>query len=205
MRTDGELLAAYAAGGSQAAFEELARRYGPAVYGVCLRILGDHHHAEEAAQAVFLTLAREAPKLRGSASISGWVFTAATHAAKFHARTRARRRKHEEEAARMRQSAVSGETREELAWADLAPHLDDALASLSEQHKRAVILRYLSGQSAAATAQLLGVHENTVTAWVNKGLAKLRSKLQSKGVRASAEALLLAIEQHAASCPEALL
>ena len=44
----------------EAAFEALIMRHGPIVLGVCRRVLHDRHEVEDAFQATFLILARQA-------------------------------------------------------------------------------------------------------------------------------------------------
>src|SRR5262245_46081669 len=75
--SDHNLLAAYETECNQAAFTELMRRYGPMVLRTCRRVLGSGPDAEDAFQASFIVLARQARQLRceaaGRQSLGGWL------------------------------------------------------------------------------------------------------------------------------------
>ena len=73
-RPDAELLAAFVAAHDADAFAELVRRHGPMVLGVCRRVVGDPHAAEDAFQAAFLVLARRAAAVRPRETVGNWLY-----------------------------------------------------------------------------------------------------------------------------------
>ena len=61
--SDGQLLDRFLACREEAIFAAIIDRHGPMVWGVCRRILRDHHDAEDAFQATFLVMARKAASI----------------------------------------------------------------------------------------------------------------------------------------------
>ena len=62
------------------------------VLGVCRQLLGDHQHAEDAFQAVFLVLARKARSIREPDLLGNWLYGVALRTAR-KARGRLARRR----------------------------------------------------------------------------------------------------------------
>src|SRR5690348_3980296 len=75
----------------EAAFAALVARHGPMVFSVCRCILHDAHEAEDAAQAVFLVLARKAKTIRRPETLAAWLHQTAYHLALKHRRADIRR------------------------------------------------------------------------------------------------------------------
>ena len=80
----------------EAAFAAIVARHGPMVLNVCRQLLGDHHHAEDAFQAVFLVLARRAPSIRDPDLLGNWLYGVALRTARCAKLQLDRRRKKEE-------------------------------------------------------------------------------------------------------------
>src|SRR5437763_9894306 len=79
--SDERLLERFRRSRDEAAFECLVWRHGRAVLGVCRRVLGDAHAAEDAFQATFLVLARRGHTAGRRGSLGGWLTKVAFRAA----------------------------------------------------------------------------------------------------------------------------
>src|SRR5258708_38878893 len=75
--SDADLMARFADHRDEAAFAALVDRHGPLVLGVCRRMLGPTHDADDAFQAVFLALVRNPRAVRDRAALAAWLSGAA--------------------------------------------------------------------------------------------------------------------------------
>src|SRR5262245_46638194 len=73
-RSDAVLLQQFLDERDESAFQALLQRHGPMILGVCQRVTGDLHTAEDTFQATFLVLARRAGSIRKKASLGSWLF-----------------------------------------------------------------------------------------------------------------------------------
>ncbi len=172
------LLTQYAQNGSEAAFSQLLARHLPLVFRTCRRELASDALAEDAAQVVFLLLARKAGTLRAGPSLAGWLYQTAVFVAKDIRKQEARRTRREE--------AVMPETTHAQAapasdWDTIEPHLNAALSALKPADRDAVLLRFLEGHTLAETGTLLGVSEDAARMRVSRALEKLRRHLSAHG------------------------
>lgn len=181
---DCQLLQDFVEQGSEAAFRELVQRHLPLVFGVARRVTGDAALAEEIAQAVFVLLARKASVLRREVVLAGWLFRTTRFVASRTLRAEQRRRHREQEATVMQLASDP-----DPLWAHLAPQLDEALASLRESDRRAVILRFFEQRPLRDVGAVLGLSEEAAKKRVARALDKLRAILTRRGVALSAPAL----------------
>jgi RNA polymerase sigma factor (sigma-70 family) len=196
--SDQELLRQYAEQHGESAFADLVQRHVDAVYSAVLRIVRDRSMAEDLTQQVFLALAANASKLSGHPALCGWLHRTARNLSAKALRTEARRRKREDEAVRMQQDIEP-----DRIWTTLEAHLDEALCSLSDQDRDAVLLRFFHGQSAREIADIVSITEAAAQKRVNRALERLRRIFERRGVTVAAQALGTSISAHSISAAPA--
>jgi len=131
---DAELLGRFIRDRDDPAFEELVRRHGPLVWAVCRQILACDADAEDAFQAVFLTLARSATHIRDSRAVSAWLHGAAVRVATRARRGIARRQ------VRERRAAVSEVDRpvSDVTWGALIAAVHEEVQRLPNAERTAL-------------------------------------------------------------------
>ena len=171
------------------AFEALMDRLEPRVFALNMRLLRQHHDAEDATQQTFIKVMENLDSFRGEASVSTWVLRIATN----HSLTMLRKRRPERNLPlEVGGTGNDGEGRmphpEYIAhWkdnpADLAQRaevkqlLEDALQNLDEKYRVVFTLRDMEQFSTRETAELLDISESNVKVRLLRARLQLREKL----------------------------
>jgi RNA polymerase sigma factor (sigma-70 family) len=186
--TDRHLLHAFVRRRDEAAFAMLVRRHGPLVLRVCRQVLHQAQDAEDAFQATFLVLARQAAFIRQSGSLAGWLHKVAFHVASKARRGSLRRRTHE---SRVPPMTPTGPT-PEVSWHDVQTVLHEEIQRLPESWRAPFVLCVLEGKSRQDAARQLGCKEGTLDSRLARARERLRQRLTRRGVTLSA--VLAALE-----------
>ncbi len=192
--TDQQLLREYTVRRSEAAFAELTRRHLDLVYSAALRMVRDPHLAEDVAQGTFLALAQSGRKLLDCAVLSSWLHQTARNLAANIIRSNARRLAREQEAAAMTE-VLSAEP--DATWDQIAPHLDAAIAELSDPDRDAIMLRYFERKSAKEMAQTLRLSDEAAQKRAARAVERLRDYFAKHGVTIGAGGLVAVLSVNA--------
>ena len=173
--TDEQLLELFIAEKDHAAFEALVRRYSPMVFRVCLRIIRNHHDAEDAYQATFLLLARKAASLRARDMVANWLHGVALRSALKAKTLRVKKRERERPLGLADPAALPPDP-------DLQSVIDLELSRLADVYRLPILLCDLEGKSIKRAAQQLGWPQGTVAGRLARGRKLLAKRSARHGL-----------------------
>jgi RNA polymerase sigma factor (sigma-70 family) len=176
--TDRQLLEGFALRRDEESFTHLVQRHGPMVLGVCRQILRHEQDAEDAFQATFLVLSRQAGKIRGGEALPNWLFSVATRLAK-RMRAAATRRQAREVA--LVEPPMSGPQPGE-GLGDQGPLLYEEIARLPAKYRIPFVLCYVDGKTNEGAAQQLGCLIGTIFSRLAWARERLRTRLARRGL-----------------------
>lgn len=199
--SDQEMLQRFVAAPDDAPFAELMRRHGGLVLGVCRRVLRQEQDAEDAFQATFLALARQAAALPHQMALGGWLYRVAQRSAvklRIAGQRRARRDRRAE-------STPSVDPLEQLTGRELLSLLDEELQKLPERFQEPLVLCFLEGKTQEEAAQQLGWPRGTLKDRLEQGKELLRQRLTRRGLALPAGLLATLVCSTANAAVPALL
>lgn len=208
-----ELLEQFRQSGSNQPFEEIVRRYAAMVFGVCLRVTGDKHDAEDAVQAVFLSLALQAKTDREIKYIGPWLQKVAHRLALDVKKSKTRRKRREEKLAEQTRHTHNGNGRHTNGGGafgggnghvadpadapgaeELKTIMMEELNQLPAKYRMPLVMHYFGGLSRDEMATELGCNPSTLGVRVHRGKAMLGTRLAKRGIAISAIAMTVVLE-----------
>src|SRR6478735_7790708 len=186
-----DLLAEFKLTGRQAAFEEIVRRYAAMVFGVCLKTTRNAHDAEDATQAVFLTLAVQCKTDKNGITYVGpWLQKVARRVSLDLRRSKKRREVRETHHATSNghtngnghSNGHSGENGSAgIDVEELKVVLNEELNQLPAKYRLPMILHYYGGLTREQIAQELGCKASTLGVRIHRGRQMLAKRLTERG------------------------
>jgi RNA polymerase sigma-70 factor (ECF subfamily) len=147
--------------------------------------LVDEQEADDILQETWAAALRSGPLRLLSAR--GWLRRVAENLARQHHRRSSRRRKRETMAAQPEESAPAADI---VARLQAHQRVAQAVTSLPEPYRTAVLLRFFEDLPPRSIARRLGLPGSTVRTRIERGLQMLRGRLESGDVRALAALIL---------------
>jgi RNA polymerase sigma-70 factor (ECF subfamily) len=159
--------------GDRAAFRLLYDQAGPALFGICIRILRDRSAAEDAFQEAMLRIWQKSYQFdsaRGAAM--SWMVTVVRRVAldRLPAHRTGRFSLADESVATLIEAMPQQNPRDP----GLAPDLRRCLGSLERNHRQSILLAYYYGLSYEELAAHSAVPVGTIKTWIHRAVEKLQ-------------------------------
>ncbi len=183
--TDDTVLIERCRAGDIAAFEPLVEKYRQRVWRLAYNVLRDREEAWDVAQEAFVRAWQALPNFRGQSAFYTWLFRIVMNVAADRARARAARgrafgteRVAEEDLDRVpvdQPGALAPDAA--AASAERREKIERALATLSEDHRRIVVLSDIEGLSYKEIADVLEIPMGTVMSRLHNARKRLKTAL----------------------------
>jgi len=196
MTNDLELLGKFAHDHSQDAFTALVNRHVNLVYSAALRQVRSPQLAEEVAQSVFTDLARKATRLDhttgGTPVLTAWLYQVTRRTAIDVIRRESRRQLREQIAVEMTNMNSNSSQ-----WTQIEPLLDEAMDTLEETDRAAILLRYFENKNLREVGESLGTSDDAAQKRVSRAVDRLREFFSKRNVTIGASGLVIVISANA--------
>lgn len=161
--------------GDEAGLRSFVERFQGMIFGLCVRMVGHRHDAEDLAQESLLRALRNLRQWDPTKPLRPWLLTIAANRCRTLLSTRPRRA-----AAPVLADIV--DVSPPAANTDLAEELQLALAHLREEYRLCFVLHYQNGMSLQEIGVIAGCPASTVKTWLFRARRELAEFLQRRGV-----------------------
>lgn len=162
--------------GDQRAMTELVARYQNQVFGLCYRMLGNRHDAEDATQETFVRVLRSLARWDAERDFEPWLFAIAGNRCRTALAARGRRKEY-----------ALDPIPEPAAWDEqsegaLAEEVRRGLARLRDEYREVFVLFHEQGLSYDQIAEAVERPLGTVKIWIHRARKELTRYLVQRGV-----------------------
>src|SRR5437879_5564102 len=171
--------------GDAQAFRRLVEKYQRRVYQLALGMLKDPDDAMDISQETFVRVHRYLPSFKGDSSFFTWTYRIAVNLCLDAGRKKGRsepvefdEREADIEAAMDPPSSAFAGPQKTALNRELADKMEEALASLSENHRAILLLREVEGLSYEELSKALGIRKGTVMSRLFHARLKMQRKLR---------------------------
>jgi RNA polymerase sigma-70 factor (ECF subfamily) len=176
--------------GDQGAFRELYDLYCPRIYRLAGSMVASSEDVDDIVQEAFVRAFRSLKSFKGQSSFYTWLYRITVNVATDFRRKQARRRQaisdQPLEDADSGASQLATPEREspesDLYRSEIASLVEQALETLSDEHRQVVALREVSGLSYQEIAEVTQTSVGTVMSRLHYGRKKLAETLRKWGV-----------------------
>lgn len=170
------------------AFRELITAHRDRVYNITFRMLGNRSEAEDIAQEVFITVFKTIDSFREESKFSTWLYRVTVNHCKnrikYLARRHDRDRDELDETSHHQNGAIAGgpararQPDRAVEGAQMELLLQEAIASLDDEHRVVVVLRDVEDLSIEEICKITELPDGTVKSRLHRARLALRKKLQ---------------------------
>ncbi|MFM2294789.1 MAG: hypothetical protein RLZZ350_1202 [Verrucomicrobiota bacterium] len=172
--------------GDMAAFTQLVERWKQPVTNLVARTIRDENEAEDIAQNVFIQVHKSAARYEVSAKFTTWLFTIARNLCLNEIRRRSRHPTDPLDAPAFADSDEPRQFPDNKTFApdqaavhgELADKIEEALASLPENQRTAILLFQKQDMSYEDIADVLGVSLSSTKSLIHRGRETLKERLK---------------------------
>lgn len=158
------------------AFQELVDRFQGEVYGLCARMLGHRHDAEDVTQEVFVRVARSLARWDRSRPLRPWVMTIAVNRCRTWLGRRANRPEPVDYLHDLPDRPTDGPS-----W-ELVTAIRACVDSLRDEYRLVFVLFHEQGQSYEEIADTIERPVGTVKTWLHRARAEVLTELRKRGL-----------------------
>lgn len=162
--------------GDSLAVRDLIERFQAEVFGLCCRLLGHRHDAEDVAQEVFLRVFRSLHTWDSLRPLRPWIMGIAVNRCRTWMGQRARR----PELVDHLQETVASPERDEAT--ELLAEIRAALADVRHEYRTVFVMFHEQGHPYEEIAQALDRPVGTIKTWLHRARNEILQRLRQRGM-----------------------